>query len=565
MLISKVESKRNVLSQHLRILKEKQSTLHHVETEEENEQNNNMENGGNSEGEGGGDSDGENDSSAASTHWLIKVCTSIKDLYVSWQAARTPLDTVINMAYLRYELLERYNAVEGWAGGDVDSVYFPPRGSSASSSAAAPTAAAGEEERPIAPTKIVIMCFPNAGILEFVHYQSDWLPFYLSQGFAVVMTNYRGYGLTRNGLPSPSAVKRDGGIVVDQLVALYPSARIMVHGESMGGMVACALASKHPLHVSLAYVDRTFADLPKVGSTLLKLDFVAKYGPWILPWKTNNVDDWLSITCPKMCANDPNDTMIAETSSLKEGVSEELTERAIEQQSPWATDGQRLLPLWNDEPDDDDENSGKAAEMLLGAWNALKTLLMAQATRDPSLVRTVLRHVHNCDGRQNKTLGTAMTEGPDAVRRWSRTLLVWGPVAVVPDSNVVKSELMHRTKIHLQQRGMSAQEAVRVAYQSVGLNMPVPLEEVYRKVQEAILTGAAGVQGKEAMEGLGQVVADLHFGFRARVEGLKHADAVEMRAQLGRFLPLRCGHNNALKQDEMLHVKEFLTEHGWLQ
>ena len=110
------------------------------------------------------------------------------------------------------------------------------------------------------------MCFPNAGILEFVHYQSDWIPFYLKNNFAVVLFNYRGYGLVRNGLPSPSSIKQDAHVVLEQLVALYPSAKIMVHGESMGGMVACSLAAKYPLHVALAYVDRTFSNLPKVGS-----------------------------------------------------------------------------------------------------------------------------------------------------------------------------------------------------------------------------------------------------------------------------------------------------------
>ena len=62
--------------------------------------------------------------------------------------------------------------------------------------------------------------------------------------------------------------------MLEKLVSLYPTAKIMVHGESMGGMVACSLASKYPLHVSLAYVDRTFSDLPSAGSSLLKMNFV---------------------------------------------------------------------------------------------------------------------------------------------------------------------------------------------------------------------------------------------------------------------------------------------------
>jgi len=314
-LISSIESKRNLMARQLQTLVELRSTLHHVEEEEEDEEapeeekRDNVEhgvNGGDDDGGGGGGRGGGRHGNENSSHWLMKLVRRAKEFIGSWRAARAPLDTVINMAYLRYELIERYNAVDGWVGNNnVDSLYFPPRTTANAQqqhakphetkhSTATTTATAMPGQ---APSKIVIMCFPNAGILEFVHYQSDWLPFYLSNNFAVVMFNYKGYGLNRFGSPSPSAIKEDSYAVLEKLVALYPSAKIMVHGESMGGMVACSLASKYPLHVSLAYVDRTFSDLPKVGSTMLKLDFVNTYGPYILPWKTDNVKSWLNIEC----------------------------------------------------------------------------------------------------------------------------------------------------------------------------------------------------------------------------------------------------------------------------
>jgi hypothetical protein len=358
-------------------------------------------------------------------------------------------------------------------------------------------------------------------------------------------------------------------------VSLYPDAKIMVHGESMGGMVACSLASKYPLHVSLAYIDRTFSNLPQVGSTLLKMDFVAKYGPWILPWKTDNVEAWLSIPCPKMCANDPNDTMIHERSALKEGVTNELMRRSLEDREAWSSDVRRRLPLWNDDDDEDRERSGgedgkdgggQAAEMLVGAWRALKTLLQASAVNDPILVRRILREVHNCDGRQNKTLGNAMTQSLESVRCWAKTLLIWGPVAVSPDATAVYAELLQRTVYHLQKRGMSPSQAEQMAIQNVEMNMPVSLEQVHRSVQEAVAKGSAGAQGKEAMDGLYQVISDLYIAYKAREEMLKctSAEGSQLRAQLGRFLPLRCGHNSPLRKDELAHMKSFLTENGWL-
>ena len=113
-----------------------------------------------------------------------------------------------------------------------------------------------------------------------------------------------------------------------------------------------------------------------------------------------------------MCANDPNDQMIAEASSLKEGVTNEIMKRAVDNQYTWATDTTRTLPLWlevdeGDEEDEEDEGREHLdpATVLVGTFNALKSLLQASAVRDQALIGQVLRDVYNCDGRQNKTLG----------------------------------------------------------------------------------------------------------------------------------------------------------------
>ena len=315
------------------------------------------------------------------------------------------------------------------------------------------------------------------------------------------------------------------------------------------------------------------------------MDFVATYGPWILPWKTNNVDNWLHIECPKMCANDPNDFMIAEKSSLKEGVANEIMKRAIENQTQWATDSRRVLPLWRDTADavendaggtieenattmsnsDDSSSSMGAADVLMGTFNALKTLLQAQAVRDAVLITRVLQYVHNCDGRQNKTLGQAMNAGQEAIKSWSRTLLVWGPTAILPNCELLRAERIASMKHHFIRRGMVSSQATRAAVQRVATTLPVPIDQVYHCIQEAIIKDAAGPQGKQALEGLGQIIADLYVAYKAREEYLHHLDTSnEARKQLGIFLPLRCGHNNPLRKDEHNHVTQFLKEHGWL-
>ena len=507
-LISCIESKRSSMTRQLQTLSELSSSLHYIEMPtKEIKDVENIGIGGDEVDVDVAGADGKK------KHWLVSIVKSIKDFFDSWRAARAPLDTVINMAYLRHELFERYNAVEGWVGNDrVDSIYFPHREETKKENVEEEVV---EEEKKSGkkllsspPSKIVIMCFPNAGILEFVHYQSDWLPFYLNHGYAVVMFNYRGYGFNQFDSPSPSAIKEDSNIILEKLVSMHPDAKIMVHGESMGGMVACSLASRYPLHISLAYVDRTFCNLPRVGSTLLKMDFVNSFGPYILPWKTDNVKAWLAIECPKVCANDPHDTMIDERSSLKEGVAEEVMKQAIDNNVTWATDRRRLMPLWLNKSDEDDEegNNGEGGispgNVLTGTFNALKTLLEAGAVRDRTLISRVLSSVFNLDGRQNKTLGEAMNDSKkDSLESWSKTLLVWGPSTLQPDLNVVKAERVASMKMRLQKRGLGDDQAASVAEQRVNSVMPVDIDKCYHIVQEAIVKDAGGPQGKLALEG----------------------------------------------------------------
>ncbi|KAJ1428563.1 Alpha/Beta hydrolase protein, partial [Ochromonadaceae sp. CCMP2298] len=166
---------------------------------------------------------------------------------------------------------------------------------------------------------LVLFCSPNAGFYEGVSQcdiNGSWVGFYLKQGFDVCMFNYRGYGLS-TGTPTPDAVKHDACQLYLHLQQTRAPARIIVHGESIGGMIACHLARSYP--VDALVCDRTFASLDATAARLL--------GPWAgyglkycTLWNTNVAADYLACTCPKVILQDPDDEIIANLASLKNGV-----------------------------------------------------------------------------------------------------------------------------------------------------------------------------------------------------------------------------------------------------
>ena len=174
--------------------------------------------------------------------------------------------------------------------------------------------------------KGVLFCNPNGGMYE---YSSHWVNYYRNQGFAVFVFNYRGYGRSQ-GYPEPTKLKQDGVLAYQTLSnKLHAEAKIIVHGESMGGMIACHVAKQ--CDPNLLIVDRTFSSLAAAGGHLLAW--------WAEPgmnyttfWDTNSVQKYISTSCPKILLQDPEDKMIANMASLKSGVAKELA--AVETSRP---------------------------------------------------------------------------------------------------------------------------------------------------------------------------------------------------------------------------------------
>lgn len=146
---------------------------------------------------------------------------------------------------------------------------------------------------------MVIFCCPNAGFYECIsqfNFDKSWFGYYLSLGMDVFVYNYRGYGRSQ-GLPTPTLLRKDSLAVLEYLRFTYKPANIVIHGESIGGMVACYLA-RHG-DVKALVCDRTFSSLDAAASRLMG-NWAGNSLRYIALWQTDCVDDFLQAKCAKI-------------------------------------------------------------------------------------------------------------------------------------------------------------------------------------------------------------------------------------------------------------------------
>ena len=127
--------------------------------------------------------------------------------------------------------------------------------------------------------------------------------------------------------PTPDTLRADGLAVGTHLLSHVGVEQLVIHGESIGGLAASFTAAKLTESaflrdkVSLLICDRTFCNLEAVAQRLV--------GGWsgyairmLAPfWNTDVAGSYLSANCPKIVANDCADAIIADSSSLKSGIS----------------------------------------------------------------------------------------------------------------------------------------------------------------------------------------------------------------------------------------------------
>ena len=101
------------------------------------------------------------------------------------------------------------------------------------------------------------------------------------------------------GLPSPNNCKEDIITIFNYLSEQLHIKKFIVHGESIGGMVACYLAKEKSNQIDLLICDRTFCSLDAVASRLIHnvFGYALKY---IVLWFTNSVSDYYNVKCNKL-------------------------------------------------------------------------------------------------------------------------------------------------------------------------------------------------------------------------------------------------------------------------
>ncbi len=261
--------------------------------------------------------DGPNDEDGAAS-----VVAKLKGLLCSFREGLSCSEK-LTFPYMRDQLRLRFGAqrlaIRGSSGNRIDAVLIlashclRAAGSNATDSGNVATDAPSAKG-------IVLFCSPNAGFFECVsqsELNQSWLGYYCALGYDVVYFNYAGYA-DSTGAPSPAGVKRDALLVAQYLRRERNPSALIVHGESIGGMAACYVASRCPVEGLVC--DRTFASLDSVASRLLHGAW-AGYGlKYLGLWSTHVVGDYLSAACPKVVLQDPDDEIIAHVASLKSGL-----------------------------------------------------------------------------------------------------------------------------------------------------------------------------------------------------------------------------------------------------
>jgi len=94
--------------------------------------------------------------------------------------------------------------------------------------------------------------------------------------------------------------------------------KIGLYGRSIGGVVVCHVACKHPEVVQLLICDRTMSTLESTAKCL--------YGKWaarglrLTKMMVSNLDNFLMVRCYKLLVCDPKDGMILDLAALRTGV-----------------------------------------------------------------------------------------------------------------------------------------------------------------------------------------------------------------------------------------------------
>jgi len=174
---------------------------------------------------------------------------------------------------------------------------------------------------------IVVMCNPNGEYYEYaIDMQDHWISFYRKNGINMLLWNYRGYNRS-GGYPTPNNILSDGECVVQYLRDVRGTGHVLIHGQSLGGVVASYVAAR--LGCDFLFADRAFSTLDAIAEVTAG-SFAARLLKLLTNWHLDCTNAFLSSQCYKVVSNDSNDTIVTEIASLKSGIAEKISkENAI--------------------------------------------------------------------------------------------------------------------------------------------------------------------------------------------------------------------------------------------
>jgi hypothetical protein len=169
----------------------------------------------------------------------------------------------------------------------------------------------------------MIICGPN-GVPYQIFSRNFRFENYLESNMDILCWNYRGYGFSK-GTPSYSKLRSDVLELFDEVKKNNNYERYAVHGISIGGIPCCHLAS-HRKEIELLICDRNFGRIDNIVQSFPYGKLLFKLYKLLLFQSTDNVENYLNVKCYKIIMNDPKDTIVLDSCSLKTLISMKLCE-----------------------------------------------------------------------------------------------------------------------------------------------------------------------------------------------------------------------------------------------
>lgn len=405
--------------------------------------------------------------------------------------------------------------------------------------------------------------------------------------------------------PTPDTLREDGVAVAKHVLDHFGVDDLIIHGESIGGVAASGagryLSQSTAMRdkLRLLICDRTFCNLEAVAQRLV--------GGWsgyairaLAPlWSTDVTGDFLAAECPKIVANDAADAIIADSASLKSGIAlwKELRRGlASTKHIGWIqeTPLQYRMADWENVCVNDSRYAGGLGRTQAPVWPADKHVSVEEAfhfaaccTRiaklarqsrrvmpaydeaEPSIEfddrtgavasRNLLAEVWKvlacCDGLTGAPLGIAVKRGFDSTVAWLCSLVVFGGQTVVAMASKRRQGQGESSSMEIAPEDFDARPPNYREQENEGMIHPIPIPEVISKLTYFMEAGD---------ETLVQVSHELQFaiGVLAYVQTRLSSPATVAAAlascnlergaypQVGCFVNLHCGHNNAFDRQE---------------